>query len=716
MNNNQFNNSMQTIKNYVDENIPTKTSQLTNDSDYATNASVDEKIASVSTEGTVDLSSYAKKTYVDERILNLGGSKTNILNENFTLHTKANAMDALPIKTHADGQDQPMHPKVLFFENRFGGYYFWMSYTPYPNGTDFMENPCIACSNDMVNWITPEGVTNPLDVGLSSSAYMSDSHLVYNYNTETLELWYRFVDSGRAEVLYRRTTKDGINWNEREQMLRSEGGILNYLSPSIIYDDNKYKMWVGTGTPSGAVKYYESNDAHSWNLIATTNLDVWHLDVIKTDLGYESVIADKQSGASISYSKSTDGITWDEKTTLLAAGVSGSWDSSRLYRGTLLKINGKYYIFYTGVNNNVWKIGLTISTEQNNIASIKGYKSGSMNIEPLSLDYLNNYTISLENTIDLLIKRIELLESGQGSTTILSIALNTKSLALYVGNTKKLSATVTPAQDSPNLVWSSDNVCVSVTQDGTVTANSVGKAVVKCASATDESVYDTCTVSVTENTVTNILKNVTFNDGLLNYETGVVMSNTNYVCSDSIDLTGIQRIKLEHVGNALDRRIVFFDSSNSFISNSRDASSSLELDVPSNATSMKISCSKTDLTSITLSSVILGDNLLTEVPDALTNQYYNATDGVIKSENNINAKLLTGVNSGTWKIVGIISGAIFDSDMTFIKSIAYNGNGSEKIIILENDNASVGLNYKTSTSDIRFYSYSAVVVGTKIFV
>lgn len=47
--------------------IPTKTSQLTNDSDYATNASVDEKIANVSTGGQVDLSSYAKKTDLPTR-------------------------------------------------------------------------------------------------------------------------------------------------------------------------------------------------------------------------------------------------------------------------------------------------------------------------------------------------------------------------------------------------------------------------------------------------------------------------------------------------------------------------------------------------------------------------------------------------------------------------------------------------------------------------
>ena len=44
MNNNQFNKSMQTIKNYVDENIPTKTSELTNDSDYTTNTNVNNII------------------------------------------------------------------------------------------------------------------------------------------------------------------------------------------------------------------------------------------------------------------------------------------------------------------------------------------------------------------------------------------------------------------------------------------------------------------------------------------------------------------------------------------------------------------------------------------------------------------------------------------------------------------------------------------------
>ena len=84
MNQEQFNKSMQTTKNYVDENIPTKTSQLTNDSgfltehqdisgkanksdiptktsqltndsDFVTNASVDEKVANAFTNEITEL-------------------------------------------------------------------------------------------------------------------------------------------------------------------------------------------------------------------------------------------------------------------------------------------------------------------------------------------------------------------------------------------------------------------------------------------------------------------------------------------------------------------------------------------------------------------------------------------------------------------------------------------------------------------------------------
>ena len=132
-------------------------------------------------------------------------------------------------------------------------------------------------------------------------------------------------------------------------MYQSTGGISKILSPCINYEDSKYKIWAGSGNPSGSLKYYESNDGTNWELITTTNLVGWHFDVVKTDLGYECFISDTQPGASISYSKSIDGKVWEEKVQLLTAGATGKWDSSRLYRASAIKKNGVYYVFYTGV-------------------------------------------------------------------------------------------------------------------------------------------------------------------------------------------------------------------------------------------------------------------------------------------------------------------------------------------------------------------------------
>ena len=306
-------------------------------------------------------------------------ASTPVLLADMVFAETANAPQKLNIPTHESGQDQPIHPKVLYFPEGFGGHKFWMAYTPYPYGSDAEENPCIACSDDMVTWATPSGVTNPLDVGTASN-YMSDTHLVYNPDTALLEIWYRRVLNGK-EVIYRRTSANGSDWNEREEMFRTPdtgySGITNFLSPVIMYEDGIYKIWVGTGNPSGYLTYYESADGTNWELKATTNLEGWHFDIIHTDFGYEAFISDTQPGASVSYSKSTDGITWAEKTQLLTAGASGNWDASRLYRTSAVKINGFYYLYYTGVAaDGAWGIGLAVSAIPGDITSIRGYTDG----------------------------------------------------------------------------------------------------------------------------------------------------------------------------------------------------------------------------------------------------------------------------------------------------------------------------------------------------
>ena len=61
-----------------------------------------------------------------------------------------------------DKSNEFTHPSVLYFKNSFNGYKFWMVYTPYSNCRVELENPCIAVSNDGINFIPPKNVINPL--------------------------------------------------------------------------------------------------------------------------------------------------------------------------------------------------------------------------------------------------------------------------------------------------------------------------------------------------------------------------------------------------------------------------------------------------------------------------------------------------------------------------------------------------------------------------
>ena len=104
--------------------IPTKTSQLQNDSDFTTNASVDAKIASAVTGGQVDLSSYAKKTDIPTRtgqLTNDSGFITEIPSEYITedeLNAKGYLTQHQDISNKADRSEIPTRTSQL--ENNSG--------------------------------------------------------------------------------------------------------------------------------------------------------------------------------------------------------------------------------------------------------------------------------------------------------------------------------------------------------------------------------------------------------------------------------------------------------------------------------------------------------------------------------------------------------------------------------------------------------------------
>lgn len=300
-----------------------------------------------------------------------------------SLIDKANAALPLYVPTY-DGSNQTTHPKVLYFENGWNGWKFWMAHTPYPKSNDDFENPCIAVSNDMINWTTPTGLVNPLAQPtadeLTKKAHYSDTHLVLNGTT--LECWYRYNAGDGAEYIYRRTSIDGVTWAPQETMYTAPTGK-QCLSPAIIYENSKYRMWFVNEI--GNIMYMEAADGLSWSSPIKPNYTLpatyvaWHIDVVKTELGYETLLCVYKTGEFgldnkiLMNSRSTDGITWDEFNVCLTPSQSvGAFDNGQIYRSTFVKINGLYYVFYAGMDKNIyWHLGLSVGENLNTLSGVQ---------------------------------------------------------------------------------------------------------------------------------------------------------------------------------------------------------------------------------------------------------------------------------------------------------------------------------------------------------
>ena len=283
-----------------------------------------------------------------------------------------------------NGDDQNVHPKVLYFPDQFGSHYYWMAYTPYPYSFDKFENPCIAYSDDGYHWTNIDG--NPID-NANGDGYLSDTHLVYNGNS--LECWYRKVDSEtsnpRNETIYRKISTNGTTWGDAEAVLiNSSGDYSKFLSPAVIYDNNKYCMWVvnGSGSPV-VIDYYESSAIPAWTKIRSINLAYvdsdtslypWHLDVINENGQYILLVMGRNgttpgSKWTLLMATSSDNITYTSPAVVIKG--SAGWDEY-MYRSSIVKVPDGYRIYYSaGGNGNpdsdsiynraIWGIGISES-------------------------------------------------------------------------------------------------------------------------------------------------------------------------------------------------------------------------------------------------------------------------------------------------------------------------------------------------------------------
>lgn len=327
-------------------------------------------------------------------------------------YSDSEAASYLPITTYLDAQNQTTHPSVIDFDSTWNGYRYWLAYTPYPFGFGGEENPSLSASNDLANWHTPEGLYNPIANNEEVNCdELKDSHLVYHSDSNRLEMWYMgrinsTIKSGGDLLMFRKHSTDGINWSEYEIMKIMNGT----LSPSIIYEDGKYKLWSiapsknGDET-NGQLLYAESINGFDWSdyqsclFNDSENLSVWHGSVSKSDDGYHFVwIEDSGNSDAIKYAFSEDGLQFSVPQTIVqkAAGWRG------YYRPHIIKNENGYSLFYGVITHeNEWYIALS---QGENINSLKGHNLGIS-------QHTNYYIRIIKNVIKSLNQyfRIELL-------------------------------------------------------------------------------------------------------------------------------------------------------------------------------------------------------------------------------------------------------------------------------------------------------------------
>ena len=287
---------------------------------------------------------------------------------------------SLYIETYLAGKNQPTHPNVIKFDKPWHGYKYWMGYTPYPNGDGEEENPSIAASNDMYKWETPKNLANPIaDNEETGCNELKDSQLIYRDDLDRLEMWYlgrvskNLGGDGETLLLFRKTSKDGINWSKYKVMRE-----FKYVSPAIIWDGEKYCVWgigfEGQGT-KGVFDYFESKDGVNWSDPIhckigndSKTLDMWHGNVTyNEELECYELVYIPMSNQEVYYATSKDKTNFDKAKTIVEN--DGTW--TRLYRPTLLYENDQYYCLYGAIGeNNENYITMSTGKEIDNLTGI----------------------------------------------------------------------------------------------------------------------------------------------------------------------------------------------------------------------------------------------------------------------------------------------------------------------------------------------------------
>jgi len=278
-----------------------------------------------------------------------------------------NASSPLTTPTY-DESGQAMHPGLVYVDAGWNGYKYWMCMTPLTGNNATVENPSVLASNDGDTWVVPDGLTNPVVAAVTSPDFNSDPDLLMSADGSTLYLYYRTTyESTDPDVskCFVKSSTDGVTWSEATELFSTAKNL--FSSPAVIYDGSQYVMWSveplasprhiyrrTCATPDGiwsaAIKCWAINQPN------VSLYDLWHIDVNLVGGVYQMFMmtCDKTTSGSngrLYFAQSNDGINWTfDDNPILIPGISGAWDSDRIYRASGLPITGGYDLFYSAAS------------------------------------------------------------------------------------------------------------------------------------------------------------------------------------------------------------------------------------------------------------------------------------------------------------------------------------------------------------------------------
>ncbi|AJI79475.1 hypothetical protein [Corynebacterium singulare] len=283
----------------------------------------------------------------------------------------------LTLPTH-EGSGQATHPSVLFFENGWNGWKYWMAMTPYPASDEGAEDPNVVVSNDGWNWQVPDGLTNPIDDQLGKpNPHNSDTQLVMAPSGEMYLTW-RTVDrpNGKTNRIYLVKSTDGVNWSEKEEIWTGEP---QFMSQALIWTGENWRLYGIANHPGvpNRIIFYESVDLKTWSAPRYPSVDPylqsnerwWHIDVQRHNGEYLGIVhivpSDTVQNGNLYLMRSKDGINWKRSDTPIISHKESGYHN--LYKSTLVPHGSgeslTFELYYSGFSEGRadWRINRTLA-------------------------------------------------------------------------------------------------------------------------------------------------------------------------------------------------------------------------------------------------------------------------------------------------------------------------------------------------------------------